>query len=439
MLEGTKSMKAIINARIYDYENYIDNGYVVFDKQIVKVGKMSEFKNNGYRLIDAKGQLLLPNFVCAHSHIYSIFARGLSLPFNPKNFQEILDQMWWKLDSQIDNSITYYSGIAAGTEFLLNGVTTIIDHHASGTEIIGSLNSLKKSLVNTLHLRSLLCFETSDRFDIKDCIKENTSFAAHNHSDHVGGLFGMHASMSLSNNSLKMISKKLNDTPIHIHVAESEMDEEDSYHKYGMNILCRLDKYRLINKDSLIVHGVHISGEELQIVKDRNAYMVVNTTSNLNNAVGIPDIKKYLDYKIPVMIGNDGLSSSMATEYLNAYYLTHLKNSNPIAMGLGSVIDFINNAYNYVGRRLNINIGKIKENYVSDFMLVPYTPYTKMDSSNAFGHIFFGLYPNFRPNDVYVDGVRLVKNGELVSKKAKEELTKSKEYSDKLWKKVKEI
>ena len=124
-------MKAIINARIYDYENYIENGYVVFDKKIVKVGKMSEFKNDGYNIIDANGQLLLPNFVCAHSHIYSIFARGLSLPFNPKNFQEILDQMWWKLDSQIDNEITYYSGIAAGSEFLLNGVTTIIDHHAS--------------------------------------------------------------------------------------------------------------------------------------------------------------------------------------------------------------------------------------------------------------------------------------------------------------------
>ena len=187
------------------------------------------------------------------------------------------------------------------------------------------------------------------------------------------------------------------------------------------------------------MHGVHISDEELQIVKDREAYMVVNTTSNLNNAVGIPDLKKYLNYNIPVLIGNDGLSSSMATEYLNAYYLTHLKNENPTAMGLGSVIDFINNAYDYAGRRLGIRLGKIKEDYVSDFMLVPYTPFTKMDSSNAFGHIFFGLYPNFRPNDVYVDGLRLVKNGELTSKKAKEELIKSRQYSEKLWKKVKEI
>ena len=432
-------MKALINVRIYDYDKYIENGYVVFDRKIVKVGQMSEFKNNGYSIIDGKGQLLLPNFVCAHSHIYSIFARGLALPFNPKNFQDILDQMWWKLDSQLDNEMNYYSGIAAGSEFLLNGVTTIIDHHASGTDILGSLNSLKRALNNTLHLRSILCFETSDRFPINYCVKENVSFANKNHNEHISGLFGMHASMSLSDNSLKHISKKKKDIPIHIHVAESEMDEIDSSKKYGMDIISRLDKYKLINEDSLIVHGVFMSNNELKVIKDRKAYIVVNTTSNLNNAVGIPDINKYLSYNIPVMIGNDGLSSAMATEYLNAYYLTHLKNNNPTAMNLGAIFDIINNAYKYVSRRLGTNIGKIQETFVSDFMLVPYTPFTKMDASNAFGHIFFGLFPNFRPNDVYVDGVRLVKNGELTSKKAKEELLEARKYSEKLWKKVKEI
>ena len=431
-------MKALVNVRIYDYDKYIENGYVIFDKTIKNVGQMSEFKNNGYQIIDGKGKLLLPNFVCAHSHIYSIFARGLALPFNPKNFQEILDQMWWKLDKEIDNPITYYSGIAAGSEFLLNGVTTVIDHHASGTDILGSLTELKKSLVNVAHLRAILCFESSDRFPIKDCIKENVSFATRNHNEHISGLFGMHASMSLSNDSYKLISKKIKDIPIHIHVAESEMDEEDSERKYGESIISRLDKYHLINKDSLIVHGVHIKDEELDIVKERGAYMVVNTTSNLNNAVGIPDINKYLSKNIPVMIGNDGLSSSMATEYLNAYYLTHLKNSSPNAMNLGVIIDIINNAYKYVGNRLGIKIGKIRESFVSDFMLVNYTPFTKMDETNAFGHLFFGLFPNFKPVDVYVDGMRLVHNQELTSKKLKEELITSRKYSEKLWNKVKE-
>lgn len=431
-------MKALINVRIYDYEMYIESGYVVFDEVIREVGEMKNFKDKGYDVIDGKGQLLMPNFVCAHSHIYSIFARGLSLPFNPKNFQEILDQMWWKIDAKIDSQITYHSGIAAGCEFLLNGVTTIIDHHACGEEIPFSLGALRQALDKTLHLRSILCFETSDRFPVDECIKENISFANKFHTHHVSGLFGMHASMSLSNETLKKVSRKLKDLPIHIHVAESEMDEEDSYAKCGMSIMERLDKFGLVNKDSLIVHGVHISDKELDIVKARGAYMVVNTTSNLNNAVGIPDIKKFIDKGIPVMVGNDGLSSSMTTEYLNAMYLTHLKNNSPTALNIGHIKDMINNAYDYVGRRLNIKIGKISPDYVSDFLLTDYVPFTKMDNSNAFGHIFYGLFPNFKPVDVYVDGKRLVKSGQLVSKRAKEELVISREYSKELWRRVKE-
>ena len=431
-------MKALVNVRIFDYKNYIENGYVVFDEVIHEVGEMKNFKDKGYQVVDGKGQLLMPNFVCAHSHIYSIFARGLSLPFDPHNFQEILDQMWWKLDSKIDNPITYYSGIAAGSEFLLNGVTTIIDHHASGTEILGSLSSLKKALDNTLHLRSILCFETSDRYPVDECIKENISFANRYHTSTVAGLFGMHASMSLSESTLKKVSRKLKGLPIHIHVAESDMDEKDSIEKYHTSIIQRLDKHGLINKDSLIVHGVFLSDKELDIVKEREAYMVVNTTSNLNNAVGITDIKKFLNKEIPVMIGNDGLSSSMATEYLNAMYLTHLKNASPTALNIGHIKDMINNAYDYVGRRLDIKIGKIEKSYVSDFMLLSYNPFTEMNEGNAFGHIFYGLFPNFKPSDVYVSGKLLVKQGALTSKKVKEEVIKSREYSKELWKRVKE-
>ena len=431
-------MKVITNVRIYDYQDYIENGYVVFDEKIVEVGKMSDFKNKGYQVIDGKGQLLLPNFVCNHAHIYSIFARGMSLPFDPHNFLEILEQMWWKMDAKIDNETTYYSGICAGKEFIENGVTTIIDHHASGTDIAKSLTMLKKSLVDTLGLRAILCFETSDRYPVAKCIKENIDFMNKNKTDHIAGLFGMHASMTLSNKTLASISKQLKDGPIHIHVAESKMDVEDSYEKYGCSIVERLEKYNLVNPNSLIVHGVAISDKELDIVKKHNAYMVVNTTSNMNNAVGLPNINKYLEHGIKALVGNDGLSSNMANEYNNAYYSMHLLNESPTAMGLGQILDMINNSYDYAGKMFGIKLGKIKKDYEADFMLLPYQPFTVMDKTNAFGHLFFGIYPALKPNDVYASGKCLLKNRQLVSKKAKNQFNKSLEVSKSLWVRIKE-
>ena len=431
-------MKAIINVRIYDYKNYIENGFVIFDEKIRKVGKMSEFKNDGYEVIDGNGQLLLPNFVCNHAHIYSIFARGLALPFNPHNFVEILEQMWWKMDAKIDNKTTYYSGICAGKEFIENGVTTIIDHHASGTDIIKSLTMLKKSLVDDLGLRALLCFETSDRYPVDKCIKENISFMDKFKSDHVRGLFGMHASMTLSDKTLKAVARKLGDNPIHIHVAESEMDENDSFIKYHMSIMERLDKFGLVNPNSLIVHGVSISDKELDIVHKNSAYMVVNTTSNMNNAVGIPNVRNYLEHNIKVLVGNDGLSSNMATEYLNVLYTTHLYNKTPLGLGLGEVLEMINNSFDYVSKMLGIKLGKIEKDYESDFLLVPYKPFTEMNSGNAFGHVFYGLYPSFRPNDVYASGKLLLKNRKIVSRKVNRLFDEANEVSKDLWRRIKE-
>ena len=431
-------MKVITNVRIFDYKNYIENGYVVFDKQIIEVGPMSEYKDKGVKPIDGQGQLLLPNFVCNHAHIYSIFARGLALPFHPNNFVEILEQMWWKMDAQIDNKTTYYSGICAGKEFIENGVTTIIDHQASGLDITKSLTMLKKALVKDLGLRAILCFETSDRYPVDKCIRENISFMQKNKSDHIAGLFGMHASMTLSNKTLDKISKKLGDGPIHIHVAESKMDEDDSYEKYDMSIMERLEKYGLVNQNSLIVHGVDISDRELEIVGEHKAYMVVNTTSNMNNAVGLPNIKNYLNHGIKVMVGNDGLSSNMATEYLNVLYTTHLYNQTPLALGLGEVLDMINNSYEYVSKMLNIKLGRIDKDYEADFMLVPYKPFTEMNASNAFGHVFYGLYPSLRPNDVYASGKCLLKNRKIVNKKVEKLFNESINVSKDLWTRIKE-
>jgi hypothetical protein len=84
--------------------------------------------------------------------------------------------MWWKLDRHIDNKASYYSGIVAAADFLRDGVTTIIDHHASGKEIAGSLASLKKAVCDEASVRALFAFEVSDRFDVNQAIQENVAF-----------------------------------------------------------------------------------------------------------------------------------------------------------------------------------------------------------------------------------------------------------------------
>jgi len=49
--------------------------------------------------LDARGQLVLPGNICAHTHFYGAFARGLAIPGDaPQDFKQILKKRWWPLD-----------------------------------------------------------------------------------------------------------------------------------------------------------------------------------------------------------------------------------------------------------------------------------------------------------------------------------------------------
>jgi cytosine/adenosine deaminase-related metal-dependent hydrolase len=401
-------LKTLINATVYDYVVFIENAYVIFDEFIHEVGPMSSLTTTKGEVIDCMHQLVIPGMLLMHTHIYSTFARGLSLPFHPHNFQEILDQLWWKLDSKLDNELTYYSGIVFSRDSLLRGVTTIFDHHASGKEIVGSLNALKEALVVQGKQRACLCFESSDRFHLEECIQENISFFEHNKTSTCRGMFGLHASMSLSNSSLQKIAASSKQIPIHIHVAESGMDQAHSMHHYQKRVIHRLEEHGLLRKNSLLVHGLFLSDSERKLISKHQAKVVLNPSSNQNNGVGFPTPNELLEASIPFFIGNDGMSAGITSEYLSLLFLTRLKHFSPNAFGLQDIKNSIVSAYEYASNTFEVGIGRISKGFVSDLLIIPYIPPTPMNEQNIFGHLFYGLFDSFRPRHVFISGQQVV-------------------------------
>ena len=122
---------------------YYEDGAVAIDgTRIVSVGTLSDMKKKypDASFIDARGGVIMPGLINAHTHIYSGLARGLSIEGNnPTNFYEILDGTWWNIDRHLTLDGTKASAYATILECIKNGVTTIFDHHASFKEIPGSL------------------------------------------------------------------------------------------------------------------------------------------------------------------------------------------------------------------------------------------------------------------------------------------------------------
>ena len=130
-------------------------------------------------ILDAEGQLIMPGNICAHTHFYGAFSRGMAIPGEPAiDFAQILEKLWWKLDKALDEEGVFYSAMTLLIDAIKYGTTTLIDHHASPNLIDGSLDIIYDAMLAT-GLRGALCYEVTDRDGEERAlagIRENSRF-----------------------------------------------------------------------------------------------------------------------------------------------------------------------------------------------------------------------------------------------------------------------
>lgn len=237
---------------------YLENGAVALDRDTIQqIGSLEEIRRAypDAEYIDAKGGLIMPAFINAHEHIYSSFARGLSINgYNPKGFLDILDGMWWTIDRNLTLHDTYLSAMATYIACIKNGVTTIFDHHASFGSIRGSLFEIEKA-AKEAGVRSCLCYEISDRDGkekAKESVMENVEFIRHALQDDSGmiaAMMGMHAQFTISDETMELaVSNKPEGVGYHIHVAEGIEDLHHCLRTYGKRIVDRLMDWGILGE-----------------------------------------------------------------------------------------------------------------------------------------------------------------------------------------------
>ena len=161
--------------------SFIENGGVLIkDNVIIEVGEFSSLRKAYPKeeIYDVQGKVIMPGMICAHSHIYSAYARGMSVNKPTVSFLEILDNLWWNLDKKLTLEDVKLNALTTYIESIQNGVTTLIDHHSGPGSVSGSLFTIAEA-AEELGMRTSLCYEVSDR-DGKEitlkAIKENIEF-----------------------------------------------------------------------------------------------------------------------------------------------------------------------------------------------------------------------------------------------------------------------
>lgn len=378
-----------------------DGAVAIQDNSIVEVGFTSDMVSkysNSAEIFDARGRVVMPGFICGHMHFYSAFATGMSLPPFPKGFGNVLKYLWWKIDKALLKDDIYYSALIGYIQAVKQGTTTIVDHHASPSYIAGSLDQIENA-AREIGVRSSLCYEITDRNSNEEAIsgiKENERFirkCQQSGDDLVKGLVGLHASFTLSDDSLEQANQLITDynTGVHIHVAEGPDDGEHAQKKFQTTVVERLNKHQILNERSIMAHCIYLEDSDYPIIKKSQANIVHQPRSNMNNAVGTLNIWKLLEHDIPFGLGTDGMSTDMKAELMVAPLLQkHSRQDNTI--GTVEVYDamFKQNPY-LVKQIMNVNTGMLEPNRKADIIITNYYPRSPITPDNTIGHAIFGV------------------------------------------------
>jgi cytosine/adenosine deaminase-related metal-dependent hydrolase len=240
-----------------------------------------------------------PGMVCAHHHLYSALARGMPAPLRqPKNFLDILELIWWRLDTALDLEMLRWSAMLGALEALECGTTAIIDHHESPHAIEGALTVIADACAE-VGVRVSCAYGVTDRHGpegAKRGLAENERFLRSGGR----GMVGVHAAFTCTDDTLHAaadLARELG-VGVHIHVAEGDIDRPAGARLEG-----------IAHDDWLLVHCVHLD-------RDLPGTIAHNPRSNMNNGVG---------YAAParrpnrVVLGTDGIGADMLEEFRLAY------------------------------------------------------------------------------------------------------------------------
>lgn len=392
--------------------------------------------------IDARGGVIMPGFINAHSHIYSALARGLSVNgYAPTDFLSVLEGMWWTLDRRLTLEGTRASADATYIDCIKQGVTTLFDHHASYAEIPDSLFAISES-ARSLGVRTCLCYEVSDRDGAEKCaeaIKENSDFidyAKEHGGDMQKAMFGLHAAFTLSDETLERCAEVNNGRAgFHIHVCEGMNDVYDSLRNHGARTVNRLLQHGILGSKTILGHCIHITAGEMDIIKETDTMVVNNPESNMGNAVGCSPVLRMFEKGLLVGLGTDAYTNDML-ESVKAALAIQRHNACLPGVGWNEATSMLFKNNPAIGARFfEAPLGVLREGAAADVIVMDYRPYTPFSAANIDGHMLFGMTGR-QCETTMINGKLLMRDRELIGIDEEKINADCREAAGKLWKAI---
>lgn len=303
----------LYNARILtmnEGEKILEGEIHIVDSRITYVG--GERGNDSFdKEIDCQGNLLMPGFKNAHTHSGMTVLRSLA---DDKPLYEWLTQDIFPVEARMTADDIYYMSQLAVLEYLTSGITACFDMYLDNIAMAKAMDDI-----------GFRCVQTGGVNDFSDDVTkiERMYLNLNKPGSLQSYILGFHAEYTTCMDNLKKVAEivQRQKAPLYVHACETKSEVEGCVERYGMTPVQFLASLGMFDFGGGIYHGVHMSNEDLEVMKEKGLYVVTNPGSNTKLASGIAPVTEYLKRGIPVAIGTDGPASNNCLDFFREMFL----------------------------------------------------------------------------------------------------------------------
>ena len=290
-------------------DKYEVTDILIEDDTIIKIDK--NINDSVDKVIDANKKIVLPGLINCHTHLGMSIFRATN---DNLNLYDWLSKKIEPIEDNMTDDDMYYTSLLSCIEMIKTGTTCSSDMYF---DVNGTLKALRETKVRELFSR---CIVGNDEATCDTRINEFEELYNNVKDDKlIKCSVTPHALYTCNSDTLTKCEKlatKYN-LPIHIHLSENKSEVEGVLEKYGKKPVEVLNDVGFLNHKLILAHGVFITDEEINLLKNKDVSIVHNPISNLNLGCGIADIPKYIKNGINVCLGTDGQGSG---NNLNMFY-----------------------------------------------------------------------------------------------------------------------
>lgn len=340
--------------------------------KIVSVGAVRP-KGTFDQEIDGKGNVLMPGFVNAHTHVPMTAMRGYG---DGNNLQDWLNNYIFPVEARWDDRAVRSCTALGLAEMIASGVTTIADMYMH-TDIIAQ-EVASAGISANLCCGGVLFGDTFDPATHGDCVAQRELTEKwHNYND---GQIRIDASIHGEYTSRKELWQWMADYArdhglgMHVHISETKAEHEACLARHGKTPIQTLDEYGVWDGRAIAAHCVWTTPEDWAIMAEKGISAIHNPISNLKLGSGIAPVPAMKQAGVNVCLGTDGVSSNNCTDFFSdlkfAAILHNGANCDPLAL---LPLDALKMATRDGGVALGRKTGVIEAGYEADLILVDFS------------------------------------------------------------------